>query len=61
MTSPFIKIRQTTMECIKLLRDKDCLGQGVIVSLVNHIQKCEMEIVADQEYLKQVNYQTRNT
>ncbi|XP_056020027.1 HEAT repeat-containing protein 1-like isoform X2 [Ostrea edulis] len=53
MTSPFIRIRQTTMECLKLLRDKDGLGQSVFVPLVNHIQKCEMEIVSDQEYLKQ--------
>lgn len=44
------------MECLKLLRDKDGLGQSVFVPLVNHIQKCEMEIVSDQEYLKQVNY-----
>lgn len=54
MTSPYAGIRQTTIECLKLLSDKDNLGNGVFVPLVKHVLQCEVEIESDQEYLKQV-------
>lgn len=52
MTSPYAGIRQTTIECLKLLSDN--LGNGVFVPLVKHVLQCEVEIESDQEYLKQV-------
>lgn len=55
LTSPYVGIRQTTMECLKLLSDKGCIGLGAFVPLVKHLLQCEVEIEADQEYLKQVS------
>lgn len=52
--SPYPGIRQTAMECLKLLSDKDNLGLGMFAPLVKHVLQCEVEIESDQEYLKQV-------
>ena len=55
LTSPYVGIRQTTMECLKLLSEKGCIGHGAFAPLVKHLLQCEVEIEADQEYLKQVS------
>ncbi|XP_062578566.1 HEAT repeat-containing protein 1-like [Saccostrea cucullata] len=53
LTSPFVGIRQTSMECLKFLTGKGNLGRGALTPLVNHILQCEVEIDADQGYLRQ--------
>uniref|UniRef100_K1R8X6 HEAT repeat-containing protein 1 n=1 Tax=Magallana gigas TaxID=29159 RepID=K1R8X6_MAGGI len=53
LTSPYPGIRQTAIECLKLLSDKDNLGVGMFAPLVKHVLQCEVEIESDQEYLKQ--------
>lgn len=54
--SPYPGIRQTAIECLKLLSDKDNAGLGMFAPLVKHVLQCEVEIESDQEYLKQVKY-----
>lgn len=58
--SPYPGIRQTAIECLKLLSDKDNLGLGVFAPLVKHVLQCEVEIESDQEYLKQVKYHKKH-
>ncbi|XP_034311475.2 HEAT repeat-containing protein 1 [Magallana gigas] len=53
LTSPYPGIRQTAIECLKLLSDKDNAGLGMFAPLVKHVLQCEVEIESDQEYLKQ--------
>lgn len=52
--SPYPGIRQTAIECLKLLSDKDNAGLGMFAPSVKHVLQCEVEIESDQEYRKQV-------